>query len=173
MIKKTFTILLLGTALACQSPKVYLVRHAEKSSQPANDPDLTENGKERAQGLAQLLADKNIKAIYATNYRRTKLTAAPLAEKRQLTIRTYVPDTADKIVHSAFKLKKNTLIVGHSNTLLPTLKKLGLNPSMEEITDTEYDHLFVIYQKKGTLQLLESRYGRPTYPSKGMMMQMK
>lgn len=173
MIKKTFTFLLLGTALACQSPKVYIVRHAEKSSQPTNDPDLTDTGKERAQDLTKLLADKNIKAIYTTNYRRTKLTATPLAEKRQLAIGTYAPDTADRIVKSAFKLRKNTLIVGHSNTLLPTLKKLGLNPSMGEITDTEYDHLFVIYQKKGALQLLESRYGQPTYPSKGMMMQMK
>ncbi len=172
-MKKIIIFLLFSTVLACQSPKVYLVRHAEKSSQPANDPDLTDMGKERAQDLATILAGKGIKAIYSTNYRRTQQTAAPLAEKRTLAIQTYAPDTAVHLVKSALEAKRNTLIVGHSNTLLPLLNKLGLKPSMKEITDTEYDHLFVIDQKKGALQLSERKYGKPTYPSKGMMMQMK
>lgn len=56
---------------ACQSTRVYLVRHAEKATQPTNDPDLIDTGKERAQDLAALLADKNIKAF------TLPITAAP------------------------------------------------------------------------------------------------
>lgn len=154
---------LLGIALlagACQSTRVYLVRHAEKATQPANDPDLTDTGKERAQDLAALLADKNIKAIYSTNYRRTRLTAAPLAEKRKLEVLTYKPDSAAKIVTGAFQSKTNTLIVGHSNTLIPTLKSLGLNPGIEQISDNDYDNLFILRKRQGEWKLKHRTFGK-------------
>ena len=149
---------------ACQSTKVYLVRHAEKATQPANDPDLTDKGKERAHDLAAFLANKKIEAIYSTNYRRTRLTAAPLAAKRKLDILTYMPDSAAKIVTAAFQSKKNTLIVGHSNTLIPTLKSLGLQPDIEQIADNDYDNLFVLRKKHGKWELEHRTFGK-TSPS--------
>lgn len=152
-------VVLLG---ACQGPRVYLVRHAEKATQPANDPDLTDKGKERAHDLAAFLANKKIEAIYSTNYRRTRLTAAPLAAKRKLDILTYMPDSAAKIVTAAFQSKKNTLIVGHSNTLIPLLKNLGLQPAIPEIKDSDYDNLFIVKLNRGQLHLLEKTYGKPT-----------
>ncbi len=158
---------MLGVALlagACQSTRVYLVRHAEKATQPASDPDLTDIGKERAQDLAALLADEDIKAIYSTNYRRTRLTATPLAEKRKLNILTYTPDSAAKIVTAAFKSKKNTLIVGHSNTLIPTLKSLGLKPSIEQISDNDYDNMFIL-RKRQREWILEHRTFGKTSPA--------
>lgn len=175
-MKKLFIYItwgLLTFGLACQSPKVYLVRHAEKSTSPAKDPELTELGLQRAQDLAQVLGGKKIKAIYSTNTTRTRETAMPLSKKLGLAIQYYTPDTADKIVQNALKLKRNTLIVGHSNTLLPLIAALGLQASKKEIPDSEYDNLFMIYRNKGKLKLVESRYGKASVTGSDAAMQMK
>lgn len=162
-MKNRFALLLLLTLMvfgACNSPKVYLVRHAEKSANPPKNPMLTEAGKERAEELAKVLGARKISAIYSTNYNRTRETAAPLSRQLGLAIQYYNPDTAAKIANSALIKKKTTLIVGHSNTLLPIISALGLTASVKEIPDSVYNHLFVIYPKKGKLKLLESSYGK-------------
>lgn len=153
-------LLTLMVFAACNSPKVYLVRHAEKSANPPRDPNLTAEGKERAEELAKLLSSKKITAIYSTNYNRTRETAAPLSRQLGLAIQYYNPDTAAEIANLALLQKKNMLIVGHSNTLLPIISALGLSASVKEIPDSVYNHLFVIYPKKGKLKLLESSYGK-------------
>ncbi|HEV8080637.1 MAG TPA: histidine phosphatase family protein, partial [Chitinophagaceae bacterium] len=54
--------------IGCQSTSnIYIIRHAEKSAEPANDPHLTSEGKQRAETLKDLLKDKNIKAIFSTD----------------------------------------------------------------------------------------------------------
>ena len=59
---------------------VYLVRHADKAN---NDPDtpLSTKGIERAEALAALLEHAGVKAVYTSQFRRSKETAAPLATK--------------------------------------------------------------------------------------------
>jgi probable phosphoglycerate mutase len=49
------------------------------------DPELSENGREQAERLAERLAKAPIGAIYVTSLRRTMQTAAPLAERLGLT----------------------------------------------------------------------------------------
>jgi 2,3-bisphosphoglycerate-dependent phosphoglycerate mutase len=49
------------------------------------DPELSENGREQAERLAERLAKQPIDAIYVTSLRRTVQTAAPLAERLGLT----------------------------------------------------------------------------------------
>ncbi len=51
------------------------------------DPELSENGREQAQRLAERLGKYPIDAIYVTSLRRTAQTAAPLAERLGLTPR--------------------------------------------------------------------------------------
>jgi len=50
------------------------------------DPELSENGREQAQRLAERLGKYPIDAIYVTSLRRTAQTAAPLAERLGLTL---------------------------------------------------------------------------------------
>ena len=66
---------------------VYLVRHAEKQS--GDDPSLTSDGLLRADTLADLLSDKDIENIWSSDYRRTRETAAPLAERLGIEVQLY------------------------------------------------------------------------------------
>lgn len=65
---------------------VYLVRHAERADEPRQDPPLTEKGTARAQELARILGNANIKAIITSQFSRTKLTAEPLAKQANVVV---------------------------------------------------------------------------------------
>src|SRR5688500_9156051 len=64
---------------------VFLVRHAEKAAEPREDPPLTDVGRARADALARALGDSGVKAIYTSQYVRTRATAEPLAARLGLT----------------------------------------------------------------------------------------
>ena len=109
----------------------------------APDPDLSEAGKARAASLAAMLKDAKITAIYVTEYKRTRQTAAPLA--LQLGLEMTVVPSKDAAGLTA-KLKSatgNVLVVGHSNTVPATIAALGVNDPVA-IGDTDYDNLFIV-----------------------------
>ena len=68
--------LLLPAPAAAQAGTIILARHAEKAA-PSGDPELTPEGRRRAEALAQVVADVRLTAILTTQFRRTGLTAAP------------------------------------------------------------------------------------------------
>src|SRR6266446_2098902 len=76
-----FYFLLLSAFLSTATAQstILIVRHAEKAD-ATKDPDLSEAGRARSEGLAKTLRDANITAIYATEFKRTQQTAAPLAK---------------------------------------------------------------------------------------------
>lgn len=136
--------------------KVYLVRHAEKVIDGSKDPDLSEIGKQRAERLARRLRNANIQTIYSTEFKRTQQTAAPLAQKLGITVRTlqtptmpddvYVlTDEAKLNVSNALRdaSQGNILLVGHSNTLTEIAESLGA-PKQPRIDDAEYDRIYTI-----------------------------
>jgi broad specificity phosphatase PhoE len=137
-----------GQAWAQQS--VFLVRHAERAdSVPgekptmANDPDLSDVGRARAQSLAAILKDAKIAAIYTTEYKRTQQTAAPLATALGLTPTTIKAAETARLVKELAASKGNVLVVGHSNTVPDVIKGLGVtNP--DAIKDDEFDNLFIL-----------------------------
>jgi broad specificity phosphatase PhoE len=136
---------------------VYLVRHAEKAATPAADPPLLEAGNVRAQELARTLGKAGIKAIYTSQYQRTKLTAEPLA--RQLGIASteipvkmsatnpreispqYLTEMVERVSSSA---GGSVLIVGHNNTVPAIIKALGGDIIVPTIDETVFDDLFVV-----------------------------
>ena len=81
---------LLAALVACYATPalaqatVFVVRHAERADDGAakleDDPDLSAAGRARAEALAAALEDAGITAIFATQYKRTHQTAAPLAK---------------------------------------------------------------------------------------------
>jgi 2,3-bisphosphoglycerate-dependent phosphoglycerate mutase len=140
-----FTIAI--TCFSC-TKNIYIVRHAEKQATVKDNPPLTTEGAQRAEVLAKYLNNKNVNIVYSTNTNRTINTAKPFANKHNLTVNLYNNDTAQKTLQSIVANKKNALVVGHSNTILHLLIKMGITPPKTDVPDWEYDNLFVVKYKR-------------------------
>ena len=83
------------------------------------DPALSPRGEARARALAALLRDAGVTAVWATELRRTQLTAQPLAKARQLPVRVHAAGDSAGLVEEIRKQQPRgrVLVVGHSNTL--------------------------------------------------------
>ena len=109
---------------SCSTAKIYFVRHGEKSLTVKVDPPLSAEGEQRALDLKNLLEKKKIKRIYSTNTLRTISTAKPLATFLSIPIGYYAQDTMPKFLYSLLESAENTLVVGHSNTVLKMVQEL-------------------------------------------------
>jgi broad specificity phosphatase PhoE len=138
------------SAFASCTNTVYIARHAEKKATPKSDPPLTAEGEQRASDLANTLKGKKLNAVYSTNTRRTISTAQPTAALYKLNTYIYHPnnDSVKLVLKNIFLQKQNALVVGHSNTILPILQTLGINPPKQNVPDWEYDNLFVVKYKR-------------------------
>jgi len=135
---------------------IVLVRHAERA-ETGNDPGLTVVGKERAVLLARMLRHAGVTAIFTSTWRRTKETAAPLAEALHVTPQVLQDDPAaarSQLLSSGDRI----LVVGHTDTV-PALIAGFDGPSDVVIQDDEFDRLFVLTVGHGQPALLAMRYG--------------
>jgi probable phosphoglycerate mutase len=147
MIAKHFlvvaTLLLSACAAAQASPIVFLVRHAEKAASGGNDPDLSTAGQEQAESLARMLKDAEITAIFTTEFKRTRETAAPTAKATKI-FPTVVPaNDIPAMVEKLRSLKGNALVVAHGNTIPDLVKALGIETPIA-IPEDDYSELLVI-----------------------------
>ena len=151
---------------------VYLVRHAERAELPPRDPSLTEKGTARAQELARVLANANIKTIITSQFARTKLTAEPLAKQTNVPVTAIglssnpsnprmiseqsTAEVANKILERG---GESVLVVGHSNSIPDVIKMLGgdISPVIDE---KRFDDLFVVtVYAKGKAKVAHMKYG--------------
>lgn len=158
-----FVILLsLFTLCSCGSVKYFIVRHAEKAAPGmggSTDVPLTPAGEARAQALKEELLNGKIGYVYSTNTVRTKSTAKPTADAFQLPINIYGPIPDSAFIAKLKKLDKNTLIVGHSNTVDDIVNKLCGQQLLQELGDNEYDNLFIVTKKRGKFTFMRMKYG--------------
>jgi phosphohistidine phosphatase SixA len=153
MLKRAIFALLLAVPLATPAAAqhtVFLVRHAERadtspgtSPTMAADPDLSETGRARAESLASALKDAHIAAIYATEFKRTQQTAAPLAKARGLTVKIVTSKSTAELIKQLKAATGNVLVVGHSNTVPDVIKGLGVTTPVT-IGDDEFDNMFLM-----------------------------
>jgi phosphohistidine phosphatase SixA len=138
---------------------IYLVRHAEKASS-GKDSELTEGGRERALTLARTLSDAGIDTIYSTDFKRTRDTAAPLAERLGLEIRIYDWDALEALATNLQCAGGRHLVVGHSDTTPQLVGMLGGEPGPAVDERGEYDRLYVVtVGPDGTVTTTLLRYG--------------
>ncbi len=128
----------------------YFIRHAEKdrSDSTNKNPSLTIQGLERANKWALFFKDKNIAAVYSTNYKRTQQTAQPIAKEQNLEIISY---TTKELILEKFIANnkgKNIVIVGHSNTTPELVNSLLGEKKYEDIADSENNNVFIVTLKK-------------------------
>lgn len=154
-MRHAFLIILITLVITSCTHTYYIVRHAEKAqansgvamSSP-NDPPLTEAGKQRAEKLKDLLKNKKIRYIFSTNFNRTLSTAKPLSDAIGVTTTIYDARKDSALIAQLKTLKKNTLIVGHSNTIDDIVNRLCNEKKVPgDIEDAVYDNLFVVKYK--------------------------
>lgn len=150
---------------------VFLVRHAEKADEPRQDPPLLEKGTARSAALARLLSNSEIKAIYTSQFLRTKLTAEPLAKQLGLTVtamtlksnpknpRQVAEESTAEVVNKILANGQNALVVGHSNSIPDVIKMLG-GDVVPTIDEQKFDDLFVVTVfAKNKARVVQLKYG--------------
>lgn len=170
-----YTLIAIGLAWFFESQAtttIIFVRHAEKDTTVADDPPLSEVGRERAAELARQLVDADViagvDAIYATPFRRTQETARRLADALNLPINTYDASDTEDVLETILERHKGkiVLVIGHSNTLPVLIANLGASKQVPRIDEHEYDNIYVIsipwFGKTKTIRL---RYGEPYVPA--------
>ena len=138
---------------------IVLVRHVEKDASATadkNDPDLSAEGRERAQRLAKVVKKYKPHEIFSTDFKRTKMSVEPIAAKRNKQIQTYdsakMADLVQKIMSSK---TEHYLIVGHSNTI-PALGNLIVKREIfRPLLESEYSIVWVIRMRKGVMKNIE------------------
>jgi broad specificity phosphatase PhoE len=141
---------------AAQKKTVILVRHAEKADQTSQDPELTDAGKQRAERLAKIVKKYKPGAIYSTDFKRTRGTAAPIAAKRKLKVEVYDPKKPNELVDTIMKSKtKRFLIVGHSNTIPGLANLLGKKDLFKDLNDAEHGVIWIVRLKDGQVRRTE------------------
>jgi broad specificity phosphatase PhoE len=169
---RTLSFIMMAVAVAAASARAQaptwaiIVRHAEKAAAPADDPEPSAEGMQRAKLLMERLHYTVLDAIITTQFKRTQHTAALTATDHRVPL-TFVPTTvANHAQAVADEVKKHAgkvvLVVGHSNTVPDIIAALGA-PKPRAICDTEYDRLFIVMMPAtGTPSVVETRYGAPT-----------
>lgn len=156
-------VLLCSAALAAQTT-IHVVRHAEKDrSNPSDrDPSLTKAGVARAKALANVLRSVKLTAIYATDYKRTRETAAPVAKQAGLEPRVPEPDTTTRLLQHLVEDHKDgqVLVVAHSNTMPAILRGLGIKKKLGLLIEGYDNHFTVLVAKDGKTTMLHLHYGK-------------
>jgi 2,3-bisphosphoglycerate-dependent phosphoglycerate mutase len=159
MIKPLLAIIVFGICLVApataQDKTIILVRHGEKVDS-SRDPDLSAEGKQRAQRLVQAIKKYKPGAIYSTDFKRTRGTVEPMAARRKLQVQTYDASKPADLVDAIMKSKtKRFLIAGHSNTVPGLANLLGKKELFKNLDDSEYGAIWIVRIKDGQVRKTE------------------
>ena len=157
-------LLLAASPLAAQGTPVtvFVVRHAEKGP-GTPDPSLTEAGRQRAALLARTVGDTRPTALFATEFKRTQETLAPLATVAGVPVTVILARDLDGLVARLRALPPGSraVVASHSN-LVPLLVQKLTGVKVPELTDNDYDRLVVVtVTGPGKGEAVVLRYGEP------------
>lgn len=152
-------ILFVCGTIAAQEKTIILVRHVEKDTTATadkTDPELNDAGRTRAMALATRAGKYKPDAIYSTNFKRTRDSVKPLAEKRKKTVQIYDPANQQKLVDEimASNIKK-FLIVGHANTIPALANLIAKKEIFKTLSEAEFGVIWVIKIKDGKVDKME------------------
>ncbi len=169
------TLAITAVAMAASVPPahaepdtVIVVRHAERSGEPASDPALSAAGQQRARQLAEHLAGTGLAGIVTTAWRRARETAEPAAQRFGIEPRTVPTRGGDTTAHVAEvvaavrQMSGVVLVVGHSNTVAAIVA--GLSSAQPQVLcETSFGHLFTV--NPATQAMQQQRYGAADPPA--------
>lgn len=140
-------------AATCRDGRtVIVVRHAEKAAEGGKDPALSALGEDRARRLAATLGPSRVTHLFASEYRRTQQTLAPLAAKHGLEIA--VRPAADHAALARELLGRGdgslAVVATHSNVIPGLVRALGgaglagVAPDAEALAEDDFNRLVVL-----------------------------
>lgn len=148
---------------------IFIVRHAEKASEPADDPGLSEIGRQRAEDLARLLQYATVGQapdyVFVSQYRRSTDTVEPLIRDTGRPVNEYRAEDSKALVRELLSnyRGKTVLVVGHSNTVPELVRLLGSRVPVPAMTEDDYDNLYLItIPRFGKVKTLRFKYGQPS-----------
>lgn len=149
----------------CDGPvtTIIIVRHAEREG---TADSLSATGVVRANDLAQAVRTANLHAVYCSDTRRARDTAAPAATLMHLPLEEYPAQECKALIGRIMRdhVGESVLIVGHSNTV-PVLIRAAGGPRIPDLDEKEFDGLYVV-AVTGTPQcgatMVQLQYGAPS-----------
>jgi phosphohistidine phosphatase SixA len=156
---KLFSLIALSLAIMCvsqaataQTKTIILVRHAEKADATSQDPELSEEGKQRAERLVKVAGKYKPGAFYSTNFKRTRNTLAPLAAKRKQQVTIYDARKPAELLDLITKSKiKRHMVAGHSNSVPGLANFIGKKDVFKNLDESEYGVIWIIRINNGQI----------------------
>ena len=124
-------------------PDFYVMRHLD-TTPGQQDPDLTPEGRRRAQALADWFTGEPPAVIFVSDTKRARQTAGPLATKLGLVPVVYDPRNTPGLIAEIVKSPNPALIIGHSNTVPDIVAALG-GARPEPIADDQFGDIWHIH----------------------------
>ena len=141
-----FTLSLLSACNSDETTIYYLIRHAEKdrTDKTNRNPNLNEKGLYRSEKWANYFKNKDLDAVYSTNYNRTMQTAKPISNSEKIEIKNYDPSKMYDTIFQIATKGKTVLIVGHSNTTPAFVNKILGEKKYADINDNDNASLYIV-----------------------------
>jgi broad specificity phosphatase PhoE len=159
---------------------IIFVRNADVDVTTAanGDPSLSTLGHRRAELLADALADidvvAGVDAIYASEFRRTQQTAAPIARRLELDVQIRDPYQVEEFMATVLDEHKGeiVLVVTHGDILAPLVEELHGSKNIPPMDDVGDDNIYIVsIPWFGKVKTLRLHYGLllPRAPDNGVL----
>lgn len=155
---------------------IIFVRNADVEAAAAanGDPALSVLGRRRAELLADALQDidvvAGVDAIYASEFRRTQQTAAPVARRLELDVRITDPYQIEDFMAQLLREHKGeiVLVVTHGDVLAPLVEELHGSKNIPAMDDVSDDNIYIVtIPWFGKVKTLRLHYGLLLPPMPG------
>ena len=156
---------------------VIFVRNADVDAATAGngDPSLSVLGRRRAELLADALEDidvvAGVDAIYASEFRRTQQTAAPVANRLELDVRIADPYQVEPFMAQLLREHKGeiVLVVTHGDILASLVEELHGSKNIPPMDDVSDDNIYIVtIPWFGKVKTLRLHYGLLLPPMPGL-----
>jgi len=146
----------------------YLTRHAEKAPDPGDgNPSLSAAGELRAEALRARLEVVELGVLYASQYKRTQETLAPVGAAQGLSLEVRSAGDMTGLAEELLALPAGThaAVAGHSNTVPLLMAALGVVDGPAAIPENDFGDLFILRTRGGEIHWSALRYGAPLSPA--------
>ena len=145
-----FAVFALWVWLTANSTVVIVIRHAEKVSVSAPDPELSEAGQARAALLVRMFGETQgtgrLDAIYTSSALRNRMTAAPLAARLGIVPIVAPSDDPKGLAHRIVRENsgKRVMVIGHANTVPDIVAALSGQSDIPPIGEEEFGTMYIV-----------------------------